>query len=323
MPRLLKDDSARRLPSARTHSIVIISDARLGMQSRPRGKLCAFIKSLDCETLVFNGDLIDGLRIDGRAKKKFLHCDRAVMEALNEKIAQGVKIVYIPGKKRATVRKKNLYGKTILGITFAEHYVHTTPEGKSFFISQGYQRLLNVFADVTPKKEADIQLTKAFSENISGKKITVSQFLKDLKLAEKTAAATPEEECEFEEAALARARRGGYDGIICGQAHAPALSMSDDGIIYANAGDWIRHCSALALTADGEWEILNHEDNHVSTRERGRDRMQRRERKKSETQLQSLDPTAQEVGTNVGGVWMNKSSSGTYSGTSIYSRFEG
>jgi len=319
MPRSLQDDSAQK------HSIVIISDARLGMQSRPRGKLCAFIKSLDCETLVFNGDIIDGLRINGRAKKKSFQCDLAVMEALKAKIAQGMKVIYIPGKHHANVRKKNLYGKTILGITFAKDYVHTAPNGKSFFISQGYQRLLNSFTEAALEKETNTQLTKAFKGNVSGKKLTVGQFLQDLKLIEKTLVENLSEECEFEEAALARARRGGYDGIICGQAHMPALNTSSDGIIYANAGDWIRHCSALAMKSDGTWQILRCEYDHSTTRERGSNQLRRREKKKTDTekQSQSHDPAAPDMAAIEQSVWSRKNFSGTYSGGSIYSGFEG
>jgi UDP-2,3-diacylglucosamine pyrophosphatase LpxH len=304
----LQDDSAPK------HSIVIISDARLGMQSRPNGKLDTFIKNLDCETLVFNGDIIDGLSIAGCSRKKPSAYDLAVMKALAAQIAQGLKVFYIPGKQHTAVRKKNLYGKTILGITFAEYYVHTTPEGKSFFISQGYQRLLNIFTDATQEKETSIQLTKAFKENISGKKLTVNQFLKDLKLIEKTLAATPPAECEFEEAALARARRGGYDGVICGQTHIPALSTSSDGIIYANAGDWIRHCSALAMNASGAWEILRHEDNPAIKRERGQ--QGRREKKKTDTekQSQSHDPMAQDMAAIEQSVWLRKNFSSLYNG---------
>jgi len=297
MPQSLQDESARK------HSVVVISDTHLGMKNRTPGKLDKFLKQLDCETLVLNGDIVDGLRVSGRSKKKLSQDDLNIMDALNEQIARGTKVVYIPGNHDEALRKMDIYGKTFMGITFAEYYVHKTPEEKSFFISHGDQfdeplqhttnvssrlfkigdffydsaaqadKLINKFTQATLKRQFDfygfvrneayrtiIQLTKIFNAASSDKKLTIKQVLHNLKHVGKNLKLPSTSERDFKEAAFARARKDGFDGVICGHTHMPELGKSPDGIIYANSGDWIRHFSALALNKTGEWEILRQKD---------------------------------------------------------------
>ena len=54
----------------------------------------------------------------------------------------------------------------------------------------------------------------------------------------------------------------GYDGIVCGHIHRPAL-REINGVLYANDGDWVEHCTALAETQDGRLEILGWESDSV------------------------------------------------------------
>jgi len=58
---------------------------------------------------------------------------------------------------------------------------------------------------------------------------------------------------------LRRARREGYDGVLCGHIHIPELRRLGRHI-YANCGDWVESCSALAERPDGRLEILRWRD---------------------------------------------------------------
>jgi len=340
MDKSLQDDSPRK------HSIVIISDTHLGQKNRPNGNLDTFLKNLDCETLVLNGDIIDGLRLAGRSKKRLSAYDLNIMDALNEKIAQGMKVVYVPGNHDEALRTMDLYGKTIMGITFAEYYVHKTPEGKSFFISHGDQfdeplqhttnvssrlfkigdffydsaaqadRLINAFTRATLKKEFDfygfvrndvyrriLQLTKVFTVKSSGKTLMLERSLRNLKQAGKILETPPIAEEDFKESAVARARKGGYDGIVCGHTHQPELSKSSDGIIYANSGDWVRHFSALAMNSTGEWEII---------RQKQKEKKSVEAKKDSHTHPHSA--ATKDMSKTVNDVWPRKKYSSIYSG---------
>jgi UDP-2,3-diacylglucosamine pyrophosphatase LpxH len=50
------------------------------------------------------------------------------------------------------------------------------------------------------------------------------------------------------------AKRRGYDGIICGHIHHPAL-QERDGICYVNDGDWVEHGTAVFEHLDGHLEL--------------------------------------------------------------------
>ena len=51
------------------------------------------------------------------------------------------------------------------------------------------------------------------------------------------------------------ARRGGYDGVICGHIHHANMAMIGD-VEYVNTGDWVESCTALVERTDGQFEIL-------------------------------------------------------------------
>ncbi len=53
-----------------------------------------------------------------------------------------------------------------------------------------------------------------------------------------------------------RARDLGFQGVICGHYHIPAMA-DFDGITYANCGDWLDHFSAVAETAEGGLQLIS------------------------------------------------------------------
>ena len=64
---------------------------------------------------------------------------------------------------------------------------------------------------------------------------------------------------EFEAAVSRRGVEEGVDGVVCGHIHRPELrTFVHDGqeVLYANCGDWVESCTALAEHADGTLELL-------------------------------------------------------------------
>jgi UDP-2,3-diacylglucosamine pyrophosphatase LpxH len=59
----------------------------------------------------------------------------------------------------------------------------------------------------------------------------------------------------FEEMAARHAQHRGFDGVICGHIHRPAIRQIG-GVVYANDGDWVEHRTALAESADGHLQLL-------------------------------------------------------------------
>jgi len=59
---------------------------------------------------------------------------------------------------------------------------------------------------------------------------------------------------DFEQAVVQRASQRDVDGIVCGHIHVPARRIID-GLLYANAGDWVESCSALVEQPGGDLAI--------------------------------------------------------------------
>ena len=50
-------------------------------------------------------------------------------------------------------------------------------------------------------------------------------------------------------------REPDLDALICGHIHHAVIS-DFDGILYANCGDWVENCTALAEEADGSLRLI-------------------------------------------------------------------
>src|SRR5690606_19740589 len=60
----------------------------------------------------------------------------------------------------------------------------------------------------------------------------------------------------YRAAAIAKAKRGGFDGVVCGHIHHPEIRL-EQGIIYCNDGDWIDSCTALVEQLDGSLALYH------------------------------------------------------------------
>jgi hypothetical protein len=60
----------------------------------------------------------------------------------------------------------------------------------------------------------------------------------------------------FEQALVDEARRGGFDGVVCGHIH-KAEMRSLSGVEYLNCGDWVESCTMLVEHDDGRIELID------------------------------------------------------------------
>ena len=63
----------------------------------------------------------------------------------------------------------------------------------------------------------------------------------------------------YEAAVVKAARDRDMDGVICGHIH-HAVITELDGITYANCGDWVESCTALAEEPDGTLRLIHWAD---------------------------------------------------------------
>ena len=77
------------------------------------------------------------------------------------------------------------------------------------------------------------------------------------------------------------ARRGGYDGVICGHIHSAAI-RDMNGVTYVNTGDWVESCTAVVELDSGRLALIDWERSARQARHRVRTRRARTRQKQLE-----------------------------------------
>ena len=84
------------MKTAKQYKTVIISDVHLGTEGSKAKEVTQFLKSVTCETLILNGDIIDGwqLKKGSSWKKKNTAFFRIILKMIE---IQNTKVVYLRG----------------------------------------------------------------------------------------------------------------------------------------------------------------------------------------------------------------------------------
>jgi UDP-2,3-diacylglucosamine pyrophosphatase LpxH len=256
-------DTAARNGVEKHHDIIVMSDMHLGMRSGGTDRMESFLRKINCNTLVLNGDIIDGIHIDFFAPQPLPHRQHRIIDALNDLAARGTKIIYIPGNHDAKLRGMDLHGKTLMGVTIMDEYMHETPQEKKFLICHGdhFDKGLEKLTALPQwiqrtgvALQAAALLTSTAIDNMAE-----SLLRKNFHLAASIRRGVESAfgfKNDFMETALQYARDRGFDGIICGHTHKPGVHVAKDGIVYANSGDWVENFTALGLDETGTWNVL-------------------------------------------------------------------
>jgi len=218
---------------------------------------------VNCNTLIMNGDIIDGwhLQKGGKGKWKKEHTDffKVIMKMMEN---HNTHIIYVRGNHDDFI--DHLAPLTFANLSIVNEYVHEK-NGKSYYVVHG-----DVFDSITSKmvwlaKLGDIGYTFLLwvnrIYNIYRAKKGLGYFSLSQSIKQKVKSAVSYiSDYEKELVALARARHA--DGIICGHIHQPA-NTHIDGIHYLNSGDWVETMSALLEHEDGTWEVYMHRDSAI------------------------------------------------------------
>jgi UDP-2,3-diacylglucosamine pyrophosphatase LpxH len=237
---------------------LFLSDTHLGFKRSRARDLADFLATIDADSIVLVGDIVDSLSL---AQRFFWPAQHArVVHALLAKQCAGTRLVYIPGnhdEDRAPFAAM-MHGK----IEVHREWLHHTARG---------ERLLVLHGDQFDGQCEVAGWLHWLGETVYDLSVVLNGYLNDVRvmtrlaywpLAErlKLAVATSARFIErFEEAAIAHARAHGYDGIICGHIHRANLRRVGD-LIYCNTGDWVESCSALIEETNGELRLWRLED---------------------------------------------------------------
>jgi UDP-2,3-diacylglucosamine pyrophosphatase LpxH len=253
-PRGANDAASHARGKLRVRTL-FLSDCHLGSNGARADELARFLKQIECERLYLVGDIIDGWRL--RQRWFWPDAHNTVLRRILKMSHRGTDVVYVPGNHDEAARQ--FCGLVFGGIRIAMDAVHETADGRRLLVTHGDKfdlvvqnsRFLSVAGAVG--YEILLRLNRWYN---GARKLAGLQYYslsRAIKARVKSACTFVS---NFEQALVEEARRGGFDGVVCGHIH--KAEMRDlDGVRYLNCGDWVESCTALVEHADGRIELLD------------------------------------------------------------------
>ncbi len=242
----------------RVVQVIVISDVHLGTYGCHATELLHYLKSVDPQILIINGDFFDGWAF---SKSYFPASHFAVIQYILKLIGQGKQVIYITGNHDDFLRQYSdfnignlkIVDKIVLEIETKKYWIF---HGDVFDRStRGYAKYL---ALIGGKAYDWLILANRFLNFFAGmlgkEKYSLSKTVK--KSVKKAVSYIS----NFEETAIDLAIHYRYHGVICGHIHQPQkrLAVNEHGMTeYLNAGDWVENLTALEYY-NSEWHIYQH-----------------------------------------------------------------
>lgn len=225
--------------------IVVISDPHLGFYGCQAKELLQYLKSVEPEILVLNGDFIDMWQF----KKSYFPADHMkVLKKILDLAAHGTQVIYITGNHDEVLRKFtdfnignfSLVNKVVLELDDKKAWIF---HGDVFDASIQHSKWLAKLGSFGYDLLIRINVMVNWVLKSMGKeKYSLSKKIKhSVKNAVKYIS-------DFESTASELAIENGYDYVICGHIHQPQMrevKTYAGKTLYLNSGDWIENLTAL------------------------------------------------------------------------------
>lgn len=238
--------------------LAVISDVHLGTYGCHADELLQYLKSIQPETLVLNGDIIDMWNF---SKSYFPSSHMKVLQYILKMSVNGTRIVYITGNHDETLRK---YSDLILGNFELIDKLVLELDGKKTWIFHGdvFDSSTKGYAKIIAKiggKAYDLlilinSLTNWLLVLMGKEKRSFSKMIKD---SVKKAVSFIS---DFEITAATIAIEKKYQYVVCGHIHKPQIKTieNDKGsVVYLNSGDWVENLTALEYD-NQQWSLYKY-----------------------------------------------------------------
>ncbi|GAA6196832.1 UDP-2,3-diacylglucosamine diphosphatase [Pseudophaeobacter arcticus] len=235
---------------------IFLSDIHLGTPGCQAELLLDFLKCHEADTYYLVGDIVDAWRI---RRKGFLwpQAHNDVVQTLLAKAHGGARIYLIPGNHDEFLR--SYFGTHFGGIEVLGAAEFTAHNGKCYLVTHGDQ----FDAVVTNAKwlahlgDRAYELMLWLNTRLNRlRHLWGGQYWSLSKWAKHQVKQAVNFISEYETVLTAEARRGGYDGVICGHIHSAAIRDMGE-VTYVNTGDWVESCTAVVETADGSLALID------------------------------------------------------------------
>jgi len=235
---------------------VVLSDIHLGTSFSKTIEVAEFLRSVDCNRLILNGDIIDGWHLKKKSfnswEKKHTLFFRIIMKMMEN---FGTEVIYVRGNHDDFL--DNLVPIDFYNLKVMKDFVHES-HGKRYFVTHG-----DIFDHVTSNmkwlsKLGDtgytllLHINKWYNQYRTMRGKSYYSFAQEVKQKVKSAVSYIS---DFEKSLVDLAKTKHCDGIICGHIHHPENKHYGD-IHYLNSGDWIDSLSAAVEDEQGEWQII-------------------------------------------------------------------
>lgn len=255
-----------------------MSDTHLGTRGCQSEMLLAFLQQHDADRIYLIGDIIDGWHLKRGWHWPQSH-DRVVQELL-AKAQDGTGVIYIPGNHDEALR--GYQGTHFGGIEVKERADHVAADGKRYLVTHGDQFDTIVVNAKWLAHLGDRAYDFALWLNTHYNRVRDlwgGQYWSLSNWAKQQVKRAVNYISEYERVLSEEARRGGYDGIICGHIHA-ATRRDVQGIDYLNTGDWVESCTAFVEHPDGRFELVDWAEESRRQQRRSTMRLANRDRRK-------------------------------------------
>jgi UDP-2,3-diacylglucosamine pyrophosphatase LpxH len=233
---------------------IVLSDIHLGIRNSHVREVVQFLRAHSCETLILNGDIIDGwqLRKSGKWKKRHTAFFRLLLKWLS---TTDTRVIYLRGNHDDFLDE-------VLPLELGNFSIRRTYRlegfGRNYFVVHG-----DIFDTVTTRlkwiaKLGDTGYTFLLWLNGHYNRYRTRRGLPYYSLSQAVKQKVKKavsfiSDYEQELCSVAAAEK--CDGIICGHIHQPADKYLD-GIHYLNSGDWVETLSALVQDLEGRWKVV-------------------------------------------------------------------
>lgn len=238
------------------YKTIIVSDLHLGRKDSKVDEIIDFLKKNECETLILNGDIIDGWHLQRGGKWNKTHSN-FIKKIMNLIAKSTTKIIYLRGNH-------DDFLDTLLPFSIGDNFeirndYYLESNGCKYLVLHG-----DIFDTITSKatslsKLGDIgyEILLWINRKYNRRRIKKGLPYKSIsQRAKESVKYLINFILKFESRAINLAKQKKCGGIICGHVHTPAKKIID-GIIYLNSGDWVENKTALVEKYNGNWEIIN------------------------------------------------------------------
>ncbi len=240
---------------------LFISDTHLGLRAARSEYLLDFLKHNESETLYLVGDIFDIWKM--KSGWHWPAINNEIVRLVLDKAKQGTRVIYVPGNHDELFR--NYLSFDFSGVEVCKEAVHETTDGKRLLVLHGDEfdcvvmnnKWLAHFG--SGAYDLLLWLNRWFNRirrRFGFRYWSLSAYLKkQVKEAVKYIG-------NFESAVIHAVRERQMDGVICGHIH-HAIISDFNGITYANCGDWVESCTAMAEDPDGSLRLIRWVDDSM------------------------------------------------------------